>query len=279
MADVDDSIIEDAAKLLGVTRVNQLKGGGQKAVEVVDLEGESLVMKVISVGSSEPDKLRRAEREVDLLASIDSDYVVAVASRLVEVGEPVTGAAWLEEHLDGEDLADKVGAPWDWSATRSMALDVAKGLAAAHEKKVVHRDLSAGNVRGLSDGTYKVMDFGFARYTLRSGLTMGGQPGTPGFASPEHLQGYSGGPTAASDVFALGILMYLALTGEQPIAYRGDDADYFRRLAAVQMDDIGVKRPDLTDDQMNLVRRCLHAQSARRYLNGGMLADALEATP
>lgn len=278
VADVDESIIDEAADLLGVTRVSQLKGGGQKAVEVVERGGESLIMKVISLGSSEPDKLRRAEREVELLVSIESDYVVGVASLLVEVGDPVVGAAWLEEHLGGVDLADKVGTPWDWPTTRSMALHVARGLATAHEKKVVHRDLSAGNVRCLADGAYKVMDFGFARYTLRSGLTMAGQPGTPGFASPEHLHGYSGVPTAASDVFAVGILMFLALTGELPIPYRGDEADYVRRLASVQMEDIGVKRNDLAEGPQALVRRCLHPQPARRYLNGGMLAVALEET-
>ncbi|MGY2004326.1 protein kinase domain-containing protein [Blastococcus sp. SYSU DS1024] len=158
-----------------------------------------------------------------------------------------------------------------------LGLHVAHGLAAAHAKKVVHRDLSSNNVRQLSDGTFKVMDFGFARHTLRSGLTVAGQPGTPGFASPEHLHSYSGAPTAASDIFATGILMFAALTGRLPIPYQGDDAEYARRLLAVQIPDLKELRPDLTQEQYDLVLRCLHRQPARRYLNGSRLAEAIEA--
>lgn len=136
--------------------------------------------------------------------------------------------------------------------------------------------LSANNVRHLTDGNYKVMDFGFARHTLRSGITVAGQPGTPGFASPEHLHPYSGAPTAASDVFCTGILMYAALTGQLPIPWRGDEADYVRRLLAVQIAPVTSIRRDLTPPQAQLVMRCLHRQPARRYLNGNKLAAAIE---
>src|SRR2546429_3551059 len=120
------------------------------------------------------------------------------------------------------------------------------------------------------------MDFGFARHTLRTGLTVAGQPGTPGFLSPEHLNAYSGVPMPASDVFGVGILMYTAMTGELPIPYNGDDADYLRRLGKVEITDIGMKRADLTQPQMAAMRRMLHPQPARRFLNGRRLADALE---
>jgi serine/threonine-protein kinase len=120
------------------------------------------------------------------------------------------------------------------------------------------------------------MDFGFARHTLRTGLTVAGQPGTPGFLSPEHLNAYSGVPMPASDVFGVGTLMYVALTGELPIPYTGDDADYVSRLRKVAIIDIAIKRPDLTTDEQALVRRTLHPQPARRFLNGGKLADAME---
>jgi serine/threonine protein kinase len=141
---------------------------------------------------------------------------------------------------------------------------------------VIHRDLSPNNVRKLSIGTYKVMDFGFARFTLRSGVTVGGQPGTPGYASPEHLNSYSGGPTPASDVFGVGILMYAALTGTVPIPYTGNDVDYLRRLQAVAIQDIQAIRPDLGNNEVQFMRRCLHRQPARRFRNGSRLVDALE---
>ncbi len=277
MTDVDETLISEALVRLGVAEVRVLKPGAQKQVRLVDRDGEELVLKVIEIGSSAPEALKRAEREVELLASLDSDHVVKVASDLVELGDPVRGAAWLEEHLDGQDLGTELGSrQWSWAETARLGLHVAQGLGAAHERGVVHRDLSANNVRKLSDGNYKVMDFGFARHTLLSGVTVAGQPGTPGFASPEHLHPYSGAPTAASDVFCTGILMYAALTGQLPIPYRGDDADYARRLLAVQVVPVSSVRGDLTGPQAQLVMRCLHRQPARRYLNGNKLAAAIE---
>jgi serine/threonine-protein kinase len=141
----------------------------------------------------------------------------------------------------------------------------------------VHRDLSANNVRRRADGAWVVMDPGFARHEERSGLTVGGQPGTPGFLSPEHLQAYSGAPTASSDVFCLGILMTLALTGKPAIPYTGDFSDYLRRLSEVHVVDIAQERPDLPAPALEVIQRCLHEQPARRYRNGSRLAAALEA--
>ncbi len=199
MADVDDQLLQHAREALGVDFVQQLCGGFQKEVQLVRRGGEDLVLKVVSLDGSSPDALRRAEREVELLGSLDSPYVVRVASELVELEEPVRGAAWLEEYLDGTDLGALLfNRQWSWEETATMGLHVAHGLGAAHAAKVVHRDLSANNVRRLSSGDFKVMDFGFARHTLRSGLTVAGQPGTPGYASPEHLHSYSGTPTPAS---------------------------------------------------------------------------------
>lgn len=120
------------------------------------------------------------------------------------------------------------------------------------------------------------MDPGFARHPLRSNLTVGGQPGTPGYASPEHLGVYSGAPVPASDVFCVGILMFRALTGELPIALDGDEADYITRLSRAEIRDLTSLRDDLSSDVVALIRRCLHPQPARRFRNGRRLAEAME---
>jgi eukaryotic-like serine/threonine-protein kinase len=274
---VDESLIAQALAAVAVEPVRDLRSGGQKTVRLVRRGEQELVMKVISLGSSAPDALRRAQREVELLASINDVHVVQAASELVELGDPVIGVVWLETYLEGEDLGDLLGSAWEWDAVAAMAADVGAGLAALHAVKVVHRDLSANNVRRLSSGGYVVMDPGFARHTLRSDLTVGGQPGTAGFLSPEHLQAYSGAPTAASDIFCLGNLMFYALTGHLAIEVGTDIADYLARLSRVQTGDLAALRPDLAPEQVALVRACLHPQSARRPRNGGHFLQALEA--
>jgi serine/threonine protein kinase len=274
---VPNELIQEAYSALGVNPVRDLRDGGQKVVKVVSRNGDELVAKIVAVASSAPGALSRARREVELLKTIDDPHVVRAESDLVELGDPAQGAAWLEELLDGDDLRDILATPWSWEETAKMALDVARGLSRLHEVGVVHRDLSASNIRRRCDGTFVVMDPGFARHTLRTGITIGGQPGTVEFFTPEHLQSYSGAPTPASDVFGVGILMFFALTTTAPIPHLGDDADYFGRVSEGAVEDLGTARPDLADSQLALIHRALHPQSARRYRNADKLAQALEA--
>lgn len=272
---VDDALIQEALLKLGATKLAELTPGGQKVVLHVTRGDDELVMKVVAIRPSTPNTLKRAEREVAALARMSSPHVVRVASELVELGTPVAGAAWLEELLDGDDLTAGLTTQWSWTDAAKLGIEVGRGLGAGHAQGVVHRDLSSNNVRRLSNGDFKVMDFGFARHTLLSGITVAGQPGTPGFLSPEHLNGYSGGPTPASDVFCVGILMFGALTNQWPFPWNGDDADYVRRLSANQMTPLGVLRPDLKADQLAFMTRCMHRQPARRFLDGDRMADAL----
>lgn len=236
---VADELVTRAVAALDVTPVQELQAGGQKRVVLVELSdgpaGDQVVLKVVSLTSSSPDALRRAQREVELLARLTDPHLVTVRSELVELGDPPDGVAWLEEFVPGEDLRAELGPPWSWPKTRQLGIDVAAGLGVMHRIGVVHRDLSPGNVRLTPTGKAVVLDPGFARHTLRSGITVGGQPGTREHFSPEHLNTYSAGPSAASDVFCVGILMFMALTGQAPIPWRGDDADYIVRLSRVQL--------------------------------------------
>lgn len=280
MTVADENLVGEAVAALGLTDEGPIGAiGGQKAVRRVSREGQTFVLKVVALEFTTDETLKRAEREVQLLASIDNPNVVKVESELVELGSPVHAAAWIEEYLDGDDLGNLLtGAPWTWADAKSMGVQVANGLAAGHEKSVIHRDLSANNVRRLSTSTYKVLDFGFARHTLRSGLTVAGQPGTPGYLTPEHLNSYSGGPMQMSDVFQVGILMYTALSGVSPYPWMGDDYEYISRLKNGAMTPLEKHRPDLSPEQIEVLRRVLHPQPARRFRNAAALRDALEAT-
>lgn len=281
MTVANDILVGEAIAALGLSDEGPIGAvGGQKAVRRVSREGQTFVLKVVALEFTTDETLKRAEREVQLLASIHNPNVVKVESTLIELGSPVHAAAWIEEYLDGDDLGNLLtGSQWKWADAKNMGVQVANGLAAGHEKSVIHRDLSANNVRRLSNGTYKVLDFGFARHTLRSGLTVAGQPGTPGFLTPEHLNSYSGGPMQMSDVFQVGILMYTALSGVSPYPWRGDDYEYISRLKNGAMKPLAEHRPDLTLQQVEVLHRALHSQPARRFRNAAALRDALEATP
>lgn len=280
MTVADDALVAEAVAVLQLTDEGPIGAvGGQKAVRRVSREGQSFVLKVVALEFTTDETLKRAQREVQLLASLDSPNVVKVESALEELGSPVHGAAWLEEYLDGEDLGGLLdGNPWSWADANAMGVQVANGLASGHERSVIHRDLSANNVRRLSNGTYKVLDFGFARHTLRSGLTIAGQPGTPGYLTPEHLNSYSGGPMEMSDVFQVGILLYTALAGVSPYPWSGDEYEYITRLRSGTMAPLDSLRNDLTPEQVAVVHRALHAQPARRFRNASALRDALVAT-
>jgi eukaryotic-like serine/threonine-protein kinase len=273
---VAQALIEEACAGLGVTEVGSLKDGGQKTVRLVDRAGERLVLKVIQVGSTSPQALQRAAREVALLEALDSDHVVKVASDLFELGTPPNGAAWLEEHLDGDDLADLVGSPWPWDQMAAMGCQLGRGLGAMHRARVVHRDLSPNNVRRTSTGVFKIMDPGFARYELLPSLTVGGHPGTAGFLSPEHLTPPPAGPTSFSDVFCLGVLMWLALTGEPAIPYWGDFNEYTERLRRAELNDATKVEAAVGTSRYQFLTKCLHPQPARRFRHGDELADELE---
>lgn len=270
--------VADACVVLGVTPLRSLVAGGQKQVYVVvDASGNESVLKLIDLGvASDPAALQRARREVELLRSIDHPNVVKVCSEMRELGSPPQAAFWLEEFLDGQDLR-YCGGQWSRDQLIALGKDVSAGLGALHAMKVIHRDLSPGNVQRLSNGRFVVMDPGFAKHTLKSGLTIGGQPGTPGFMTPEHLQAYSGAPTAASDVFGCSALVYLAATGQPPVPYKGDDAEYLRRLRTAQHVPLAQVRSDLDASLVDVIERGLHPQPARRYRNGSALSAAFGA--
>lgn len=272
---VAPSLIEEACLYFGVTEAKHLNDGSQKTVRLVYRGDTPLVLKVIQVGKTHPLALQRAVREVDLLHKLKSDNVVKVESALVELGSPPNGAAWLEEYLDGDDLANRVPPRWSWVDVADMGFQIASGLAELHDKHVVHRDLSSSNIRCLNSGTYKIMDPGFARHELLPRITVEGNPGTPGFMSPEHLKSQPAGPTAFSDIFSLGCLMWLTLTGDTPIPFKGDIGDYARRLSINQVEGMHLL-PMLEMEQIDFLLRCLHRQPARRFRDGGEAATKLD---
>ncbi|MEH0931305.1 serine/threonine-protein kinase [Micromonospora sp. CPCC 205558] len=164
------------------------------------------------------------------------------------------------ELVDGHNLADRLrSGPLPWPEAVRVAGQIAAALAAAHRIGVVHRDVKPGNVM-LTDTGAKVLDFGIAAL---GGLdSQSGEPlmGTPAYFAPERLT--AGPPDPASDVYALGALLYRTLTGQAPLPVQSweDALEVHRRGTPVRP----LRMPGLPADIADLTVACLATNPADR---------------
>lgn len=269
-------LIADVSAALGFEDAQPLTQGGQKLVLRGTMSGAPAVAKIVLVpsGPNGDVTLLRARREVELLSAVDSARVVKVLTDAVEIGDPVAAVCWAEEYLDGKDLLAAFDHRWDEAEVWVLLRDMAEALAACHELEVVHRDLSPGNVRRTSDGHFVLMDPGLARHLAKTALTGAFQPGTPGWRSPEHVPG--GDPSPASDIFALGILAFVALSGSFPVDPKVGQVAYDRALVEQQAPSISSLVPGVSAELGGVIDVCLSRQPARRYLDGAELKSVLD---
>ena len=196
---------------------------------------------------------------------------------------------WLVlELIDGFSLATVLGkrarfAP-DFAA--AVGLDVARALAHAHERGVVHRDVKPGNVLVSKRGEVKMVDFGIAQ---RERLPSADEPlsrapkteadaafGTPAYMSPEQILGER--VDARSDIFSLGVVLYQLLAGSRPFDREGDSdrraaAQRIRRDPAPPLRD---RAPEVPRPLERIVMRCLEKLPADRFPTADEVADRLE---
>ena len=157
------------------------------------------------------------------------------------------------EYVDGETLKDASAARSpDIAESIAYAIEIARALGAAHERRIVHRDVKPQNVLIDAEGGAKITDFGIARSLTEEGLTMAGRVlGTTDYVSPEQALGHD--VTGQSDLYSLGVVLYEMLTGEVP--FRGDSQ------IAVAMRHVREEMPDVQDLRPERVRRARRGAS------------------
>ncbi len=191
------------------------------------------------------------------------------------------------EFADGGTLAGLWdGKPQDPTAAAGVMECVARAIQYSHEHGILHRDLKPGNVLLAGDGTPKVADFGLAKElpsvapgaTTLPGLAAhtrtGEIVGTPAYMPPEQASGVSSTLTAAADVYALGAMLYEALTGRPPFLA----PDALQTLFLVlSVDPVPPKalQPKLPADLNTICMKCLEKHPKKRYVTAGELADDL----
>ncbi len=238
------------------------------------VSGELVAIKVLS--DERDERTARFQREIELLSELSSPGIV----RYISHGVTPSGALFLVmEWLDGEDLKDRIRRdPFTMGEAVALATRIAQALAAAHLRGIVHRDLNPGNLflPGGRVDQVKVLDFGIALREGRSQLTRTGTLiGTPGYMAPE--QARSGGVIdARADVFALGCVLFLCLTGSP--AFEGDSAGaILGKIVFGEAPRVSALWPEVPEDLDALVARMLSRDPALRPSDGANLAAALAA--
>ena len=247
--------------------------------------GRDVAIKVLPASYSEDDdRLRRFEQEARAAGALHHPNITAV----FDIGQHEGGPFIVQELLEGETLRATL-ASGRLSPRRAVdyGIDLARGLAAAHEKGIVHRDLKPENVFVTNDGQVKILDFGLAKLTEPEGVgnqtnlptaTRGTEPGvvmgTLGYMSPEQVRGKPA--DHRSDIFSFGAILFEMLSGER--AFRGDSAaDTMSAILKEDPPELSVTNRAVSPALERIVRHCLEKAPERRLHSAHDLAFELES--
>ncbi|MBI4865007.1 MAG: protein kinase [Candidatus Riflebacteria bacterium] len=222
---------------------------------------------------TDPEALGRFRRESLVLARLNHPSVVGV----YDVGQTGSAPYLVQEYLDGGSLRELLVRQGTCSPelARDVVLPCLHALQACHEAGLIHRDVKAENVLLSADGQAKLGDFGLVSLLEGEGrLTRPGQLlGTPAAMAPELFQGRPAGP--ASDLYAVGVMLYEMLTGVRP--FRGATVvELVWQHASVTPPSLRDRCPDLPVAANSLVLRCLAKNPAHRPASARALATELE---
>jgi len=236
--------------------------------------------------NADPDRRSRFEREAKAVAAISHPNILAI----FDVGEsapsnsepPVCYVA--TELLEGQTLRERLsnGALPSRKAIE-FGVQLARGLASAHDKGIAHRDLKPENIFLVADGQVKILDFGLAK-TLGSGPSVSGATetmavtnpgtvmGTVGYMAPEQVRGKV--VDARADLFSLGAVLYEMVTGQRAFQ-RDTPADTMSAILREDPPDVSGTRPDLSPALDRIIHHCLEKEPNERFQTARDVAFAL----
>ncbi len=233
-----------------------------------------VALKMLLAGAhAQPAERVRLLREAEAVAALSHPNIVQV----YEVGDVDGWPFFTMEFAEGGSLAQKLaGAPQPADRAAELVATIAGAIQVAHQGGIVHRDLKPANILLTADGTPKVTDFGLARRLDEGGgLTLSGAPvGTPSYMAPEQARGDKGAIGPATDVYALGAVLYELLTGRPP--FRAE-------TAAATLQQVISENPvspsrlnaSVPRDLGTICLKCLHKEPRLRYASAAALAEDL----
>ncbi len=244
--------------------LERLGGGGMGVVyKARDLRLDRLVaLKFLAAQRGAPEEQkRRFIREAKAASSLDHPNICTI----FEIGETEDGALFIAMALyEGETLRDRLArGPLPLGEAVEIAAQIAAGLARAHERGIVHRDVKPANVILTADGPVKLLDFGVAKLADQSRLTRAGTAmGTTAYISPEQLFGEPAGP--AADIWSLGVMLYQSVTGRLPFE-AASEKEMARAIVEQEPRPMSALRADLPPALQRIVTRALAKRPAERY--------------
>ena len=233
--------------------------------------------------TSNPDRLRRFEQEARAAAALNHPNILAVYQMATHEGV----SYMVTELLDGETLRERLGrGAIPLRKAIEYGVQIAHGLAAAHEKGIVHRDLKPENLFVTKDGRVKILDFGLAKVTPTAAASDDGRTvtleetepgvvlGTVGYMSPEQARGLTA--DHRSDIFSFGTILYEMVTGTPPFR-KATKADTVSAILQEDPPPISQVAPTTSPGLQRVMHRCLEKDPGQRFHSTHDLAFALEA--
>jgi eukaryotic-like serine/threonine-protein kinase len=237
--------------------------------------GRAVALKMLLAGRlARPTEQERLLREAAAVASLRHPNIV----QIYDMGDLDGQRYFTMEYIEGGSLAQKLaGAPQPADQAAALVATLAKAIQVAHQSGIIHRDLKPGNVLLTADGTPKVSDFGLARrLDSDSELTVTGVPvGTPSYMAPEQGLGQRNLIGPATDVYALGAILYELLTGRPPFRAETAATTLQQLLTEEPVPPTRLNRR-VPRDLETICLKCLHKEPSRRYGSAAALAEDLQ---
>jgi serine/threonine-protein kinase len=232
-----------------------------------------VALKMILDGSlALPSQRQGFLREAEAIAKINHPNIVQV----FDAGESQDCPWFTMELVDGGNLAGKInGVPQAMRESARLIAHIADAIAVAHRHGIIHRDLKPGNILLTDDGTPKVTDFGLAQWVNDAEATLHNPAGgTPSYMAPEQARGATREIGPATDVYALGAILYELLTGRAPFRAESSTATLQMVLHEETIPPARLN-PRVPRDLQTICLKCLEKEKSRRYAGAAELAEDL----
>jgi predicted Ser/Thr protein kinase len=278
----------EGGRVIGPYRLRGQLGEGGMGTVFLALRDDgafrkSVALKILRSDQATPDLVGRFQQERQVLANLDHGNI----ARILDGGQTPDGLPYyVMEYVEGLPL-DKFcdQRKLDLEGRVRIFVQICDAVHYLHEHLVVHRDLKPNNILVTAEGTVKLLDFGIAKQqspAADAGLTaVQGRMMTPGYASPEQ---FSGAPvTKASDIYTLGVILYLLLTGSLPHPQPGDKLTTEPSAPSAKIREDLQRTPEttsqlrsrITGDLDQVVLMCLRRDPLNRYPSAAELATDL----